>query len=57
MGVNYIGQYMDALVSHLHVEHLEHLPQQLPYIITGEELWVTGDFCIGTRGAQEEDDE
>lgn len=56
-GVNYHCQLMDVLFSHMHIEHPPHMPQQMPYIPTWQELWVAGHDRFGTSGAQDEDEE
>lgn len=51
MGVNYLSQSVDKYFSYFHIEHPKHMPQQMPYIPTWEELFTTKDFEAKSSGA------
>lgn len=55
--VNYIGNSMDLLFSHLHIEIPVNMPPQLPYIPTQDELWGVGDVGSCMNGARDDNDD
>lgn len=56
-GVNYMGNSMDLLFSHLKIKSPANIPQQILYIPTWEELWAVSDVGSWISGASDEEDD